>query len=178
MIRGYEYLVGAYNYDDYEIFGGDFIQEPNMGIIYFQEEFDLEAAYGEYDKVRDLILQIIEDRDMLYNITPREFEEVVECVFISEGFETQLTKATRDGEKDIIAIKYNRGKPIVFYVECKQYGRHRTVDVNIVRSLYGVQMSNQINKSVLVTTAHFSRDDKEYAEKQNTLIDLFDVDEF
>ena len=89
-----------------------------------------------------------------------------------------MTKATRDGEKDIIAIKYNRGKPIVFYVECKQYGRHRTVDVNIVRSLYGVQMSNQINKSVLVTTAHFSRDDKEYAEKQNTLIDLFDVDEF
>ena len=117
-----------------------------MGIIYFQEEFDLEVAYGEYDKVRDLILQIIEDRDMLYNITPREFEEVVECVFISEGFETQLTKATRDGEKDIIAIKYNRGKPIVFYVECKQYGRHRTVDVNIVRFLYGVQMSNQINQ--------------------------------
>ena len=178
VIRGYEYPVGAYNYDDYEIFGGDFIQEPNMGIIYFQEEFDMEVAYGEYDRVRDLILQIVEDRDMIYNISPREFEEVVERVFISEGFETQLTKVTRDGGKDIIAIKYSMGKPIVFYVECKQYGRHRTVDVNIVRSLYGVQMSDQINKSVLITTSHFSRDAKEYAENQNTLIDLIDVDEF
>ena len=83
---------------------------------------------------------------MLYNITPRELEEVVERIFISEGFETQLTKATRDGGKDIIAVKYTMGKPIVFYVECKQYGRHRTVDVNIVRSLYGVKMSDQINR--------------------------------
>ena len=39
-------------------------------------------------------------------------------------------------------------------------------------------MSDQINKSVLVTTSHFSRDAREYAENQNTLIDLIDVDEF
>lgn len=38
-------------------------------------------------------------------------------------------------------------------------------------------MCDQINKSVLITTSHFSRDAKEYAEK-NTLIDLIDVDEF
>ncbi len=48
VIRGYEYPVGAYNYDDYEIFGGDFIQEPNMGIIYFQEVGDLLDTV-EYD---------------------------------------------------------------------------------------------------------------------------------
>lgn len=74
----------------------------------------MEAAYGEYDRVHNLILQIAEDRNMLYNITPREFEEVVELIFISEGFKTQLTKATRDGGKDIIAIRYNMGKTYCF----------------------------------------------------------------
>lgn len=94
-----------------------------------------------------------------------------------QGFETELTQATRDGGRDIVATKYEMGKPIVFYIECKRYGRRNSVGVSIVRSLYGVQTSDQINKSILVTTGHVTRGARRFVEKQNTMMSILDVNE-
>lgn len=98
-------------------------------------------------------------------------------VLQDEGFETELTQATRDGGRDIVATKYEMGKPIVFYIECKRYGRRNSVGVSIVRSLYGVQTSDQINKSILVTTGHVTRGARRFVEKQNTMMSILDVNE-
>ena len=57
-ISGFEYPVGAYNYDDYEIYGGDFEKSPIVGIVYSQEEFDIDYAYNEFNRVERLILEI------------------------------------------------------------------------------------------------------------------------
>ena len=176
-ISGFEYPVGAYNYDDYEIYGGDFEKSPIVGIVYSQEEFDIDYAYNEFNRVERLILEISDNPDLIYNISPREFEEVINRVLQDEGFETELTQATRDGGRDIVATKYEMGKPIVFYIECKRYGRRNSVGVSIVRSLYGVQTSDQINKSILVTTGHVTRGARRFVEKQNTMMSILDVNE-
>lgn len=177
-ISGFEYPVGAFNYESNEIVGGDFVEEPHMGIVYFAEDFDLYLAEAEYAKIHSLIFQISENKELLYSVTPREFEQIVESVFRSSGFETVLTQQTRDGGKDIIATKYVMGKPVVFYIECKKYGREKKIGVAVVERLYGVQMNDKINKAVLVTTARFTSGARRFAEKQNVLIDLFDIDEF
>ena len=176
-ISGFEYPVGAYNYDDHEIYGGDFEESPIVGIVYSQEEFDIDCAYNEFNRVERLILEISDNPDLIYNISPREFEEVINRVLQDEGFETELTQATRDGGRDIVATKYEMGKPIVFYIECKRYGRRNSVGVSIVRSLYGVQTSDQINKSILVTTGHVTRGARRFVEKQNTMMSILDVNE-
>ena len=44
-ISGYEYPIGAFNYEDSEITGGRFEEEPHMGVIYSQDDFDLDDAY-------------------------------------------------------------------------------------------------------------------------------------
>lgn len=137
-----------------------------MGIIYYAEDFDLSVAELEYAKIHALILQISEDKDLLYTVTSREFEKIVERVFNDSGFETVLTPATRDGGKDIIATKYVMGKPVVFYVECKKYGREEKVGVAAVRSLYGVQTDDKVNKAVLVTTSRFTSGARAFAERQ------------
>lgn len=69
------------------------------------------------------------------------------------------------------------GKPVVFYIECKKYGYEKKIGVAPVQRQYSVQTDDRINKSILVTTAHFSSDAKKFAEKQNTLVDLMDIDE-
>lgn len=176
-ISGFEYPVGAYNYDDHEIYGGDFEESPIVGIVYSQEEFDIDCACNEFNRVERLILEISDNPDLIYNISPREFEEVINRVLQDEGFETELTQATRDGGRDIVATKYEMGKPIVFYIECKRYGRRNSVGVSIVRSLYGVQTSDQINKSILVTTGHVTRGARRFVEKQNTMMSILDVNE-
>lgn len=114
---------------------------------------------------------------LIYNISPREFEEVVNKVLQDEGFETTLTQQTSDDGRDIIATKYEMGKPVVFYIECKRYGKKNSVGVSIVRSLYGVQSSDRINKSILVTTGHVTRGARRFVEKQNTMMSIIDVDE-
>ena len=97
---------------------------------------------------------------------------------LSEGEKNFITPATRDGGKDIIATKYEMGKPVVFYIECKRYGREQKVGVAAVQRLYGVQTDDKINKAVLVTTSRFTSVARRFAERQKTLIDLYDVDEF
>lgn len=176
-ISGFEYPIGAFNYESTEILGGEFEEKPHMGIIYYAEEFDLSLAELEYAKIHSLILQIAEDKELLYSVTPREFEQIVERIFNDAGFETVLTPATRDGGKDIIATKYVMGKPVVFYIECKRYGREQKVGVAVVQRLYGVQTDDKINKAVLVTTSRFTSGARRFAEKQKTLIDLYDIDE-
>ena len=42
---------------------------------------------------------------MIYDVSPREFEEIVEQVLKDEGIHTHRTQPTRDGGRDIIATK-------------------------------------------------------------------------
>ena len=174
---GYEYPVGAFCYENFEIAGGHFKEAPHMGVIYFRYDFDPDAAFPEYSRIERLIMDIAQNRDLIYTISSREFEEVIEKLLQDEGFETKLTSPTRDGGRDIIATKYEIGKPIVFYIECKKYGRRNRVGVSIVRALFGVQTSDQINKSFLVTTGHVTSDARRFVENQNVMMSLIDVDE-
>lgn len=66
---------------------------------------------------------------------------------------------------------------VLWRIECKRYGRRNSVGVSIVRSLYGVQTSDQINKSILVTTGHVTRGARRFVEKQNTMMSILDVNE-
>lgn len=96
-ISGYEYPIGAFNYEDIEITGGRFEEEPHMGVIYSQDDFDLDDAYPAFTRVEQIIMDIAQNRELIYDISPREFEAVIERVLQDEGFETKLTQQTRDG---------------------------------------------------------------------------------
>ena len=148
-----------------------------MGVIYSRDDFDPDDAYPEYTRVKQMIMEIAQSPEMIYDISPREFEEVIERVLQDQGFETILTQQTRDDGRDIIATKYEMGKPVVFYIECKRYGRQNSVGVSTVRSLYGVQSADRINKAILVTTGHVTRGARRFVEKQNTMMSVIDVDE-
>ncbi len=174
-IFGWEYPVGAFNDEDCKITGGKFEEKPDLGIIYSQNYFDLDYAY--LSQIEQLIMNIAQNQNLIYNISSREFEEIIEHLFQDDGFKTKLTKATRDGGVDIIATKYVVGKPIVLYIECKRYGRQNRVGVGIVRSLFGVQTSNKVNMSILVTTGKITSVARKFVEEQKTMMTVIDVDE-
>ncbi len=177
-VCGNEYPIGAYDYDESKIYGGSFIDKPSMCMKYYVDEFSVDDEELDNLRIRELIVQIAHDKELLYKVSPREFEEIVEQVLKDNGFETVLTKPTRDGGKDIIAtIAGIHGKPIVIYVECKRYSRENRVDVSIVRELYGVQSSERVNKACLITSSLFTKEAIEFAQRQNVMIDLIDVDE-
>ena len=102
---------------------------------------------------------------ILYSITPRAFEELVAEIFDRQGFDVELTKATRDGGKDIVAIQSSMGIKLKYIVECKRYARDNKVTLDIVQRLYGVKMAENANKAILVTTSSYTKDANKFASQ-------------
>ena len=174
-IYGSEYPIGAFDYQDYQITGGIFIQPPNLDVIY-EYEFNDETIELIIPKIADKIYQIQNNPEYIYKLTPREFEEVVAEIFLANGYEVTLTQETRDGGKDIIVKQMVMGSPFVLLIECKRYNAKNKVSVNIVRELYGVQTADNVNKALVVTSSFFSKDAIDFAERRGSLMGLVDFD--
>jgi restriction system protein len=101
-------------------------------------------------------------------MTSREFEEFIAQIFSKHGFSVELTQRTRDGGRDIVAIRSDLGLRSKYIVECKRYAPNRPIGVELVRNLYGVQQQEGANKSVLATTSRFTKDAQEFASNTST----------
>lgn len=103
----------------------------------------------------------------LTEITPREFEHIIERLYAEMNYTTQLTPAQKDGGRDIIAKKSQIGNSEHLLVECKQYSK--PVDVKIVRALMGVVADEKVNKGVIVTTSRFTKGATDFANRNPRL---------
>ena len=115
--------------------------------------------------------------EKLYEIHPRKFEELIASILIDFGFDVELTKATRDGGRDIIARIKNSVTDLLAYVECKRYAPDNKVDVGLIRSVAGVQYLDKPGKSIIVTTSFFTKDAKELAKRIENQVDLKDFND-
>lgn len=96
----------------------------------------------------------------MYSLDSREFEVFIAQLIEKLGFENvQLTPASGDKGRDILATYHVHGIPILFAFECKRYAAHRPVGVGEMRALLGSinQSSTRATKGVLVTSSCFTR---------------------
>jgi restriction system protein len=127
--------------------------------------------------------RIVESRDVLEGLAENEnlaamdwadFEhlirELFEKMFVQNGIEVKITRASRDSGVDAIAFDPNPLTGGKFVIQAKRYTR--TVDVSAVRDLFGTLQNEGANRGILVTTSKFGRDTYEFANgKPITLID-------
>jgi restriction system protein len=106
----------------------------------------------------NIIRRLAEQPNLLYSIHPRKFEEVIAEVFQKNGFDVELTRTTRDGGKDIIAVYKRMGISTKYVIECKRYSKENKVSLAIVQRLLGVKIATAANKGILATTSTFTRD--------------------
>jgi restriction system protein len=90
----------------------------------------------------------------LSEISWREFEQLIEHLYAQKGYETELTRATRDGGRDIIAKLSGRGKQERILISCKQ--SRKKIGVSDVRELDSVTTREFANKGTLVTNSDFT----------------------
>lgn len=93
--------------------------------------------------------------DEMKSMDRRKFEEFVAELFKAFGYDVELTKCTRDGGKDIIAVRQAEVK-VRYLIECKRPDPGGYVGVGPVRELYAVKTDEQATKAILATTAYFS----------------------
>lgn len=114
--------------------------------------------------------------DLMHDMDPRKFEELVAALLRNQGFNLRLTPRTRDGGKDIVATKRDVFGEHIYLVECKRYAPNKKVGVEQVRSIHGVATSERATKGVLVTTSSFSKDAIKFAAPLKYDLELADME--
>lgn len=186
-----EYPIGIPNYSDTHAHGAQIISGFQDIDVYFEDEiysFEEESRLYLPDEkkiitdlcygVSELISEVNKKPEILYSLPPRKFEELIAHIFSLHGFSVQLTKQTRDGGRDIIAIRSDLGIRSKYIIECKRYAPNNPVTVELVRALYGVQMQEGANKSVLATTSRFTPSAQDFATAKSTTEWSMDLKDF
>ena len=106
----------------------------------------------------------------------RRFEELIAEIFGGFGYEVELTKQTRDGGRDVIAVKREEVQ-VKYLIECKRPNPGGYVGVRPVRELLGVWQDEEPTKAILVTTAHFSPDAKLLFDKHPWILEPKEYDD-
>jgi HJR/Mrr/RecB family endonuclease len=115
-------------------------------------------------------LSAMDSRPNLMELTPREFESLIQNLFTSMGLEAKQTRASRDGGVDCVAYDTRPifgGKVVI---QAKRY--KNTVGVSAVRDLFGTLQNEGASKGILVTTSGYGKASFEFA--QNKPIELLD----
>jgi restriction system protein len=115
-------------------------------------------------------LSTLESRPNLMELSPGEFETLIQNLFSKMGLDTKQTRPSRDGGVDCVAYD---SRPILggkVVIQAKRY-RH-TVGPSAVRDLYGTLQNEGASKGILVTTSGYGPSSFDFA--QNKPIELID----
>jgi restriction system protein len=121
-----------------------------------------------------LVQQLKKHPDGVFDLPPRKFEELLAELLVDMGWRVELTPATRDGGKDLLAYLDTEVGEILCLVEAKKHRRDRKVGIDLVRTLYGTLCDYQANSAMLVTTSSFTPDAKEFQRKHQYQLSLKD----
>lgn len=122
----------------------------------------------------ELLRKLSEKPSLLYELSPRKFEEVVAELLHHQGYEITVTPLTRDGGKDIYASAKTAVGSFLYIVQCKKYSPDNPVGVALIRELYGVVEAEKATAGILATTSFFTRPAKEFQKQIEFRVSLQD----
>jgi restriction system protein len=101
----------------------------------------------------------------IHQIDHRKFEELIAELLKDMNFDVELTPATRDGGRDVLAYWNSPIGRLLCLVEAKKNRLDRPVGIQIVRGLYGTLMDEQATSAMLVTTSDFSSEARKFERR-------------
>ena len=122
----------------------------------------------------ELIKYLAKHPELMHDMEPRKFEELVAALFRAKGFHVELTPATRDGGFDMRAFQRKDIGLCLTLIECKRYAPDHRVSVDVVRGLYGVTENEGATTGLLVTTSSFTKDARSFQDQNRYRIHLAD----
>lgn len=135
----------------------------------------------EISEVNELIIRLSQNPELLYELSPRKFEEVIAEILHRKGYEVSITPLSKDGGKDICVASRNTLGSFLYIVQCKKYAPNRPVGVELVRELYGIVQVEKATAGIIATTSYFTKGAKDLRDKllyQISLKDYIGVQEW
>lgn len=94
------------------------------------------------------------DVSLLRSLDPRGLEYLTAALWSRMGYKVSVTKATRDGGKDIIAKREEPGQSETVLIECRQWAKR--IPVAAPRDMIGVMSYERANKGIIVAPSGFT----------------------
>lgn len=123
---------------------------------------------------KEFLKRLSERPSLLYELSPRQFEELVAELLERRGYDVTLTPASRDGGVDIYAAEKKDLGQFLYLVQCKKFRPERRVGVGIIRELLGTLELKRATAGILVTTSFFTKDAYELQQTLRFRIGLQD----
>ncbi|NAS10594.1 restriction endonuclease [Poritiphilus flavus] len=103
----------------------------------------------------------------LQNIDPYEFELLIGALLEKHGWDTIVTKKSRDGGIDVISKKIDPNIGVIKSIwQAKRYNNQRNVTLSEVRELAWAVDEYKASKGMIVTTSRLSRDAFAFVEQR------------
>jgi restriction system protein len=103
-----------------------------------------------------LIRRLAAKPELMFQLSPRQFEELMAELYAREGFEVKLTAETCDDGVDLYLVEHTAFGRLLTIVDCKRNNANRPVGVGIVRQMLGTIDASGASAGVLATTSRFS----------------------
>jgi restriction system protein len=125
-----------------------------------EHSYPLEPPTDDIMVVPSTLLGVLKAKPaFIFQISHRQFEELIRDILRSMGFDVHLTAQTRDGGCDLIAVSRDvLGIQTKYVIEAKHYAPTNKVGVQLVRQLNTVRIREGAHHGVLVTSSYFTRD--------------------
>ncbi|HEY9217258.1 MAG TPA: restriction endonuclease [Phenylobacterium sp.] len=152
---------------NYEFFGRDALAETAT-------QFNLKRLAPSIG-----LLERIERRLVtLDDLSWREFEELIAQMLEADGYEVELTRGSKDGGVDVVAIK-DLGEAGLFKSvwQAKKNRLDRKVGLSVVRELADTRLEHAATKAMLVTTSYLTSGAIERVERDRFLLGKIDRDD-
>lgn len=104
----------------------------------------------------ELLKKVKANPEIMRDISPRQFEEVIAELLLRQGYDVELTPAVRDGGFDVRAARSDDLGSFLFLVECKRFTPPNKVGVQVIRSLYGTVQQMNATAGIVATTSFFT----------------------
>jgi restriction system protein len=142
---------------------------PSDGSLALEGPGDPQSLEHEVDirlrAVNDALIALLARQpELMYQIRPRQFEELMAELYSRQGFEVELTQQTQDGGVDLYVVSYGPAGKAVTLVDVKRYRPTHPVGVALVRQMYGVVEAQRATAGVIATTSFFTSPARHFQE--------------
>ncbi len=124
-------------------------ESSNFGTVCTVVAPDFKGIHGE------LFSYFARNPAALYNLAPRELEELLSSVFRNHGYRTELGPGWGDGGVDLRLLQKDSVGEIFTLVQIRRYAPMRPIRLEAVAALYGVVESENASRGLFVTTSYY-----------------------
>lgn len=142
------------------------LKEEAIRLAEEKRQEEIRRLNEEIERRKKELLEATRKLEFLYNMSPRQFEELTWILFRKLGWKVEETPYVQDGGSDGRLIKDDKE----MILQCKRY--RNDIGEPIVRDLYGTYMHMKANGGILVTTGEISQAAHDFAKGKN--IELID----